>query len=148
MQRKTKKNQLSKEDVKRYTRNFWKIIIGAVALGFLFILSVRMGLFGPLPSFKDLENPKNNLASEVISADGQVLGSYFAHNLSNVSYEDLSPNLTYALISTDYLRFYTHPGIDFKHNFTIIFYHLLGKRQVASTITQQLALNLFSLGRC
>lgn len=147
MQRKTKKNQLSKEDVKRYTRNFWKIIIGAVALGFLFILSVRMGLFGPLPSFKDLENPKNNLASEVISADGQVLGSYFAQNRSNVTYEELSPNLINALISTEDIRFYTHSGIDFKRTFTIIFYNLVGKRQGASTITQQLALNLFSEGR-
>src|SRR5690606_41885737 len=101
MQRKTKKNQLSKEDVKRYTRNFLKIIIVAVALGFLFILSVRMGLFRPLPSFKELENPKNNLASEVISADGQVLGSYFAQNRSNVTYEELSPNLINALISTE-----------------------------------------------
>src|SRR5690606_11492527 len=135
------------EDGIRDTRNFWKIIIGAVALGFLFILSVRMGLFGPLPSFKDLENPKNNLASEVISADGQVLGSYFAQNRSNVTYEELSPNLINALISTEDIRFCTHSGIDFKRTFTIIFYNLVGKRQGASTITQQLALNLFSEGR-
>src|SRR5690606_14179446 len=121
--------------------------IGAVALGFLFILSVRMGLFGPLPSFKDLENPKNNLASEVISADGQVLGSYFAQNRSNVTYEELSPNLINALISTEDIRFYTHSGIDFKRTFAIIFYNLIGKKQGASTITQQLALNLFSEGR-
>lgn len=147
MQRKTKNDQLSKEDSKRYTRNFWKIIIGAVALGFLFILSVRLGLFGPLPSFKELENPKNNLASEVISADGKVLGSYYAQNRSNVTYEELSPNLINALISTEDIRFYTHSGIDFKRTFTIIFYNLVGKRQGASTITQQLALNLFSEGR-
>lgn len=147
MQRKTKNDKLSKEDIKRYTRNFWKIIIGAIALGFLFILSVRLGLFGPLPSFKELENPKNNLASEVISADGKVLGTYFAQNRSNVTYEELSPNLINALISTEDIRFYTHSGIDFKRTFTIIFYNLVGKRQGASTITQQLALNLFSEGR-
>lgn len=147
MQRKTKNDKLSKDDVKRYTRNFWKLIIGAIALGFLFILSVRLGLFGPLPSFKELENPKNNLSSEVISADGKVLGSYFAQNRSNVTYEELSPNLINALISTEDIRFYTHSGIDFKRTFTIIFYNLIGKRQGASTITQQLALNLFSEGR-
>lgn len=147
MQRKTKTDKLTKDDVKRYTRNFWKLIIGAIALGFLFILSVRLGLFGPLPSFKELENPKNNLSSEVISADGKVLGSYFAQNRSNVTYEELSPNLINALISTEDIRFYTHSGIDFKRTFTIIFYNLVGKRQGASTITQQLALNLFSEGR-
>lgn len=147
MQRKTKNDKLSKEDVKRYTRNFWKIIIGCIALGFLFILSVRLGLFGPLPSFKELENPKNNLASEVISADGKVLGTYFAQNRSNVTYDELSPNLINALVSTEDIRFYTHSGIDFKRTFTIIFYNLVGKRQGASTITQQLALNLFSEGR-
>src|SRR5690606_23857870 len=114
MQRQTKKDQLTKEDVSRYTRNFWKIIVGCIAFGFLFILSVRLGLFGSLPSFKDLENPKNNLASEVISADGKVLGTYFAQNRSNVTYDELSPDLINALISTEDIRFYSHSGIDFK----------------------------------
>src|SRR5690554_852590 len=147
MQRQTKKNQLTTEDINRYTRNFWKVLVGLLVLGFLFILSVRLGLFGPLPSFQDLENPKNNLASEVISADGKVLGTYFSQNRSNVTYEELSPDLINALISTEDIRFYSHSGIDFKRTFTIIFYNLIGKKQGASTITQQLALNLFSEGR-
>ncbi len=67
MKRVSKKNQLTEADVKRYTINFWKIIVGIVAIGFLFILSIRLGVFGKLPSFSDLENPKSNLASEVIT---------------------------------------------------------------------------------
>src|SRR5690606_18694236 len=148
MQRETKKtNQLTQEDIRRYTGYFWKTILGCIAFAFLFILSVRLGLFGTLPSFKDLENPKNNLASEVISSDGKVLGSYFAQNRSNVTYQELSPVLIDALISTEDIRFYSHSGIDFKRTFTIIFYNLVGKKQGASTIIQQLALNLFSEGR-
>lgn len=147
MQKKTNKGQLNKEDTKRYTRTFWTIIIGGIVFAFLFILSVRLGLFGPLPSFQDLENPKSNLASEVISEDGKVLGTYFVQNRSNVTYDQLSPHLVHALISTEDIRFYQHSGIDFKRTFTIIFYNLIGKRQGASTITQQLALNLFSEGR-
>jgi len=142
-----KKNTLTTEDVKRYTRNFWKVLIGVILLGFLFIFSVGIGLFGKLPTFRDLENPKSNLASEVISADNVVLGTYFVQNRSNVRYDELSPNLVQALIATEDKRFYRHSGIDYRRTFTIIFYNLLGRRQGASTITQQLALNLFSEGR-
>lgn len=142
-----KKNELTKEDTQRYTRTFWKIIVGGIIVGFLFILSVGLGLFGKLPTFEDLENPKSNLASEVISEDGVVLGTYFVQNRSNVRYDELSPYLVQALVATEDKRFYTHSGIDFKRTFTIIFYNLVGKRQGASTITQQLALNLFSDGR-
>lgn len=142
-----KKNTLTNEDVRRYTRNFWKLLIGAILLGFLFIFSVGLGLFGELPTFRDLENPKSNLASEVISEDGVVLGTYFVQNRSNVRYKELSPNLVQALIATEDKRFYRHSGIDYKRTLSIIFYNLVGKRQGASTITQQLALNLFSEGR-
>lgn len=142
-----KKNTLTTEDVKRYTRNFWKVLIGLILLGFLFIFSVGVGLFGKLPTFRDLENPKSNLASEVLSDDGVVLGTYFVQNRSNVRYSELSPNLVQALIATEDKRFYRHSGIDYRRTFTIIFYNLIGERQGASTITQQLALNLFSEGR-
>src|SRR5690606_26380059 len=86
-------------------------------------------------------------ASEVISADNVVLGTYFVQNRSNVKYEELSPHLINALISTEDKRFYSHSGIDFRRTFTILFYNLVGKKQGASTITQQLAMNLFSEGR-
>lgn len=147
MSKQVKKNTLTAEDAKRYTRNFWKVLIGLILLGFLFIFSVGIGLFGKLPTFRDLENPKSNLASEVISEDGVVLGTYFVQNRSNVRYDELSPNLVQALIATEDKRFYRHSGIDYRRTFTIIFYNLIGRRQGASTITQQLALNLFSEGR-
>ena len=142
-----KKNTLTAEDAKRYTRTLWKLLIGVILLGFLFIFSVGVGLFGKLPTFRDLENPKSNLASEVISDDGVVLGTYFVQNRSNVRYDQLSPYLIQALIATEDRRFYNHSGIDYRRTLSILFYNLLGKRQGASTITQQLALNLFSEGR-
>ncbi len=144
---KKNENKLTQADIKRYTKNLWLLLIVAMAAGFLFIFSVRLGLFGPLPTFQDLENPKSNLATEVVSADGIVLGTYFVQNRSNVRYEELSPNLIHALVSTEDKRFYRHSGIDFRRTFSIIFYNLVGKKQGASTITQQLALNLFSEGR-
>ncbi|WP_104383854.1 transglycosylase domain-containing protein [Sphingobacterium sp. HMA12] len=147
MKRVSKKNQLTEGDIKRYTFNFWKIIIGIVALGFLFILSIRLGVFGKLPSFNDLENPKSNLASEVITEDHKVLGTYYVQNRSNVKYSELSPYLVKALVSTEDKRFYDHSGIDYSRTFTVIFHTLTGNKQGGSTITQQLALNLFSDGR-
>ncbi|HYK76028.1 MAG TPA: transglycosylase domain-containing protein [Daejeonella sp.] len=137
-------NQLSQQDINRYTINFWKWIIGIIATGAILIFSIGLGLFGKLPSFRDLENPKSNQASEVISDDNVVLGTYYVQNRSNVRYDQISPNVINALISTEDIRFYNHSGIDFKRTFTIIFYNLTGNKQGASTITQQLALNLFS----
>jgi penicillin-binding protein 1A len=142
MQRKN--SGLSKEDITKYTIRFWKILIGIIAFGIILIFSIGLGLFGSLPSFRDLENPKSNLASEIISDDGVTLGSYFLQNRSNVKYNQMSPNVINALIATEDIRFYNHSGIDFKRTFTIIFYNLIGKKQGASTITQQLALNLFA----
>lgn len=142
-----KQGTLSQQDITRYTRNFWLFLAFVVLVGFLFIFSVRIGLFGPLPTFKDLENPKSNLASEILSEDGLVIGTYFVQNRSNAQFHQLSPHLVNALVATEDKRFYKHSGIDFRRTFTILFYNLIGKRQGASTITQQLALNLFSEGR-
>jgi penicillin-binding protein 1A len=72
-----------------------------------------------------------------------VLGKYFLQNRSNANFEDLSPQLINALLATEDFRFYQHSGIDNKRIFTIIVYNLIGKRQGGSTITQQLAKNLF-----
>jgi len=141
MQRKN--TTLTKPEISRYTITFWKIVIGCVAFGIILLFSIGLGLFGELPSFRDLENPKSNLASEVLSDDGEVLGTYFVQNRSNVRYDQISPNVINALIATEDIRFYGHSGIDFKRTFSIIFYNLIGKKQGASTITQQLALNLF-----
>lgn len=135
---------LNRQDVRRYTIRFWKLILAGIAFVAILVFSAGLGLFGKLPSFRDLENPKSNLASEVISADDVVLGKYYVQNRSNVRYDQISPNVINALIATEDIRFYNHSGIDFRRSFTIIYYNLIGKKQGASTITQQLALNLFS----
>ncbi|MXV49363.1 penicillin-binding protein [Pedobacter sp. HMF7647] len=142
MQRRTK--QLSQQEINRYTVNLWKIVIGFIAFGVILLFSIGLGLFGKLPSFRDLENPKSNIASEVISDDGNILGTYYVQNRTPVRYDQISPNVINALVSTEDKRFYSHSGLDFKRTFSIIFKNLIGKKEGASTITQQLALNLFS----
>jgi penicillin-binding protein 1A len=135
---------LSQGDIRKYNYRLWKILIGAMFLFALFIISIGFGLFGELPSFRDIEHPKSNQASEIVTDDGRVLGTYFVQNRSNVTYPEISPNVINALIATEDIRFREHSGIDFKRTFTIILYNLIGKKQGGSTITQQLALNLFS----
>ena len=136
--------QLTQQELNQYTIRFWKWIIGVIAFGAILMFSIGLGLFGRLPDLRALENPKSNQASEVISDDNVVLGTYYVQNRSNVRYDEISPNVINALIATEDIRFYNHSGIDYKRTFTVIFYNLIGKRQGASTITQQLALNLFS----
>lgn len=135
---------LTANDIKRYNKYLWNSVIGAVLFVALIILSTRLGLFGELPSFRDLENPKSNLASVIYSEDKVEIGTYYVQNRSNVRFKEISPNVINALIATEDVRFLDHSGIDFKRNFSIIIYNLIGKKQGASTITQQLALNLFS----
>ncbi len=94
-----------------------------------------------MPSFNELENPKSNLASEVISSDGIVLGTYFKENRSNSKFENLSPYLVKALIATEDVRFYSHSGVDIKAIGRAVFGQ--GRRGGGSTISQQLAKMLF-----
>ena len=141
-----KEVKLSPQEIKRYNWLIWKIAIGCVVLFALLITVTAFNLFGPLPSFRDLENPKSNQASEIISSDKKVLGTYYVENRSSVTYKDLSPYLVNALVATEDNRFYNHSGIDFQRSFSIIFYNLIGKPQGGSTITQQLAKNLYNGG--
>lgn len=136
--------QLSKQDIRKYNFRIWKLLTGGIVLFALFIIAIGFGLFGALPSFRDIEHPKSNQASEILADDGRVLGTYFVQNRSNISYQEISPNVINALIATEDIRFKEHSGIDFKRTFTIFLYALVGKKQGGSTITQQLALNLFS----
>ncbi|HRP61286.1 MAG TPA: biosynthetic peptidoglycan transglycosylase, partial [Vicingus sp.] len=95
----------------------------------------------PLPSLQELENPKSNLASEIISSDGKVFGKYFKENRTTVKYTELSPNLVNALVATEDERFYNHSGIDFRGLVRAVV--KLGRAGGASTITQQLAKMMF-----
>ncbi|MDB5001491.1 MAG: peptidase [Mucilaginibacter sp.] len=137
-------SKVSKNDIKRYNWYIWRLVIAGFAFFVIMILLVAFQIFGPLPSFRELENPKSDQASEVISSDKQVIGKYYVKNRTSVTYKQLSPNVVNALIATEDTRFYQHSGIDFQRTFSIVLYNLIGKKQGGSTITQQLALNLFS----
>lgn len=129
------------KDIAHYQRKFWNIFfIGVGAVG-LFFLFASWGIFGSMPSFEDLENPDSNLATEIISADGVVLGKYFEKNRSQLRYSDLPKNLVQALIATEDARFYDHSGIDGRGTLRAI--SNLGTSGGASTLTQQLAKQLF-----
>lgn len=141
---KNTKDKLTPQDIKHYNLFVWKFIGGCFGFVILIITLTWLGVFGQLPSFRDLENPKSNQASEIISSDKQVLGTYYVENRSNVNYKDISPNVINALIATEDKRFYEHSGIDFSRIFTIFLHNLFGSRQGGSTITQQLAKNQFS----
>ncbi|MBR0539954.1 MAG: PBP1A family penicillin-binding protein [Bacteroidales bacterium] len=113
----------------------------------LFFICVATGIFGTMPTFDELENPKTNLATEIYSCDGKLLGSYYVENRSNVRYSELSPYLPEALISIEDERFTEHSGIDEKALFRVAFGVITGKKKGGgSTITQQLAKNLFPRG--
>jgi len=121
----------------------WLFLVIGVCSFVGLIAAIASGWFGELPPIEELENPKTYLASEVYADDGSVLGKYYLQNRSNANFEDLSSNLINALVSTEDVRFYNHSGIDNNRLFTIVIYNLMGKRQGGSTITQQLAKNLF-----
>jgi penicillin-binding protein 1A len=138
-----KKNQVpdSEKDIQYYSKLFWKYFfygLGGIALFFLF---ASWGLLGSMPSFEDLENPDSNLATEIISADGVVIGKYFEKNRSQLKYSDLPKNLVQALVATEDARFYDHSGIDGRGTLRAIL--SFGTSGGASTLTQQLAKQLF-----
>src|SRR5690349_9529239 len=130
--------------MKRSVRIFWRIfLIGFGALVLLIVLA-NFGLFGEMPSIDKLQNPAIQQASEVYAIDGTLMGKYYTErgNRSIVKYRDISPNVINALVATEDERFYDHSGIDFKSLFRAVF--TLGSQGGGSTITQQLALNLFN----
>jgi penicillin-binding protein 1A len=129
----------------RKIKIFWIFFsIPFLLVGIIFLL-ISLGALGFMPSFEDLENPQKNIASEIISDDNEILGTYYYENRSYVQYKDLSPNLINALIATEDVRFYKHSGIDFRGLARVFFKtFLLGSNSGGgSTITQQLAKNLF-----
>ena len=129
---------------KKYIKRFWIIVLGGFASISLVFLLASWGIFGELPTFEELENPEKNLATEVISSDGVTLGKYAFKNRTPVGFSDLPESLVNALIATEDERFYEHSGIDFRGLARAIV--KLGKGGGASTITQQLAKNLFNKG--
>ncbi len=120
------------------------IYAASLLLIVLFFVGVANNLFGPMPSFSELENPKTNLATEIYSSDGKLMGTYYLENRSNVEYKDLPPHLVQALVATEDIRFERHSGVDLKALFRVAFGVVTGSNKGGgSTLTQQLAKNLF-----
>ena len=148
----------------RYLQNnkYWKVLfhhiiiqlsllvwIPIIGLGIIVSLFIKANNGGfdtkesPMPTFEELEKEiPTNLATQILSSDGKVLGTFFKENRTNVKYDEISKHVINALISTEDERFYDHAGIDFKSTFRAAIF--LGKKGGASTITQQLAKMLFS----
>jgi penicillin-binding protein 1A len=124
----------------------WIIVLSPVVGLFLLILLMSLGLFGKLPTIEDLANPRSNLASEIISSDQEVLGKFYIENRSNVDFNELSPQLVDALVSTEDARFYEHAGIDLRALFRVLVKTVFvgdSDSGGGSTLTQQLAKNMF-----
>jgi penicillin-binding protein 1A len=131
----------SAKDIKYYQKKFWRIFAYGLLGVLAFFLFASWGLFGSMPSFEDLENPDSNLATEIISSDGVVIGKYFKTNRSQLKYSDLPKSLVEALVATEDSRFYEHSGIDGRGTLRAVF--SLGTNGGASTLSQQLAKQLF-----
>lgn len=139
-------NKKTKQGKSRYIRNLWIAFGGLWLLVLLFFTLLSLGWLGFMPSFEELENPRSLQASEIISDDGQTLGYIGLENRSNISYDQISPNLINALIATEDVRFYRHSGIDLRSLGRVLFKTVIGRKGSSgggSTITQQLAKNLF-----
>jgi penicillin-binding protein 1A len=130
---------------------YWGLILGrnilvsaCLLFVYFFLVSINfLWLFGKSPSLDELEDPYIQQASELYTADGQLLGRYFIENRSPVTYDEISPILVEALIATEDVRFRRHAGIDMRALPAMFYYTLKGDNRGGSTITQQLAKNLY-----
>ncbi|MEQ8304077.1 MAG: transglycosylase domain-containing protein [Cyclobacteriaceae bacterium] len=132
----------------RASKWVWMLLL-SILLGlplYVFTVSINLfGLYGEMPSIKEVENPENDLSSEIISADGVSLGRYFRFNRSQVTFDELSDDLVNTLLLSEDHRFYNHSGLDFKAYLRVIWGLItLNPAGGGSTITQQLAKNLYT----
>ncbi|RNC88230.1 MAG: penicillin-binding protein [Winogradskyella sp.] len=140
--KRAKKASVSALNFSKYIRWFWMAFLGGIVAVILLFLLASWGLYGEMPDHTVLENPRTNLASEVISSDNKTLSKfYFEDNRTPIGYNDLPKHLVDALVATEDIRFYDHSGIDAIGTLRAFAY--LGKKGGASTITQQLARQLF-----
>jgi len=139
-----KKSKTAKVSMVKYIKGFWIVFASCIFFVVLLFLLASWGVFGEMPSFKELENPQNDLATQIISSDGVQIGTFFKENRTPVSYKDLPQHLVDALIATEDVRYYDHSGIDARG--TIRAFAFLGTKGGASTISQQLSKLLFTGG--
>jgi len=122
----------------------WVLVWLPFLLIFLIAYLTSKDVFGKLPSVEELQNPKSNIATVIISSDGKILGKYYAENRINVEYKNLSPWTIKALLATEDIRFNEHSGIDIKALFRSAYGIITGSSKGGgSTLTQQLAKMMF-----
>ena len=143
-----KANPQTSSWVSKTVKYLWIAFIAGIFgfILFVWMISINfLGLFGSLPDFKALENPDSQIASELYSSDGLLLGRYIRENRSPVNYDELSPNLVNALIATEDVRFESHSGIDMQAMVRVFVKSILLGQNAGggSTLSQQTAKNLF-----
>lgn len=140
-----KKNKTKNPWIWRFIAFFWLAIIIGVLIIFGVLYGTSKGLLGDLPKIEDLENPDINVASEIYSIDGVLVDKYEIEKRIPVSYEDLPEHLIQALLAREDIRYESHTGVDGSSILRAVF--TLGKDGGGSTITQQLAKQLFTKKR-
>ncbi|MEZ4855284.1 MAG: transglycosylase domain-containing protein [Gelidibacter sp.] len=136
------KKKEATQDFSKYIRWFWMTFLGGILFIILLFLLASWGVFGEMPDHTVLENPKTNLATEIISSDGKTLAKFYLNdNRTPVDYTELPQNLIDALVATEDARYFEHSGIDARGTLRAIV--KLGSGGGASTISQQLAKQLF-----
>ena len=129
--------------IKNRFLRYFLILIYFIIIFFCAIEVNFLWLFGYSPDMNDIKNPTMSVGSQLYTADGKLIGQYYKENRSPVLFKDISPNLINALICTEDVRFYSHHGIDLYSFFTSVLSTAKGDKRGGSTITQQLAKNLF-----
>ena len=136
------KGKKPKVSYKKHVWILWGLFLLSITGVFILFGGAAFGLYGPMPDLQQLENPRTNLASQIISSDGNILGKYyFDENRTPIGFDEIPVNMIEALIATEDERFYEHSGIDWLG--TLRAFAFLGKRGGASTISQQLARQIF-----
>lgn len=126
----------------KYIKWFWILFASGILFAAMLFLLAGWGAFGEMPTFERLENPQTNLATEILSSDGKTLGKFYLDdNRTPVPYDSLPENLVNALVATEDARYFDHAGIDARGFLRALVF--LGKKGGASTISQQLARQLF-----
>jgi penicillin-binding protein 1A len=135
-------------------RSIWKFtliwilklsLFGLFLMSVLFVL-VYIGTFGELPDRETLIKIKEPVATEVISQDGKILGRYYVENRSSVTFNNISPNVINALVSTEDARFYEHRGIDEWAVLRVFVKSIFMANRSSgggSTLSQQIAKNIY-----
>ncbi|MFM7089302.1 MAG: transglycosylase domain-containing protein, partial [Bacteroidota bacterium] len=132
------------ETVRFWVTLSWRLFF--IGVGMVFFIFILLS-FSELPSVRELENPNNELASQIFSSDGSSLGNFAIENRVPVTFSELPPHLVNALIATEDERFYAHNGIDFEALGRVMIKTIVLRQESsggASTLTQQLAKQLFT----